>query len=647
MLELRSLVMAKYQYHGLPANDYFRLATILPGNFNDDLVVTIEDRRFLIDDLPPYEALSYVWGSEDDKQPIQISNQANVMLHVTRNLAVALRCLRLVDRPRDMWVDAICIDQSNNDEKSLQVERMGEIYRLASRVIAWLGPEEDDSSHAMKWMHYVGSQITLDETQQLIPSEDCSDPDISDQHVKLPLTERDLRSVYYLICRPWFDRLWIRQEIYLANSEAVVRCGPQEVPWSAFHLALRCIHFKHHSDSELGDQCVRRLWQLQGFIFQFLPISFVDLRDILGNCLCRDPRDRIYALQSMLRETERKFCPRPDYTKPCTQLYQEIVQQMVSRTDNLSILRDCELAAGDPSPSWIPTWTRKTTNSLRSNPLLASSSIEAQYSFLENGTLRVAGVVATVVEDCRPIPDFYERMWRGVYEEARELLSTTQIDTQYCTGISVVEALARTLVCDAVEDNMRPSSDRGLDLAVAIQAIELMICNSENDEKFFDLVNPGRQFLIQMRSSISNKQFVNCAGGYVGIAPPSAEVGDKICVLLGCDAPMLLRPLDSGEFLVVGECFVEGLSMGEALLGPLPKHTRVAYVLDETSERWHPCYLDHKTGESFLEDPRLKELPIDLTEFRADLQENPNSAFKIELDILRQRGIDVRYLDLV
>ncbi|KAI0552267.1 HET-domain-containing protein, partial [Xylaria curta] len=568
--------MARYQYHGLPTHSYFRLATIFPGNFTDDLVVKIEARQFLIDDPPPYEALSYVWGSEDDKQPIQIANQANVTLHVTRNLAVALRSLRIVDQPRDIWVDAICIDQTNNNERSLQVERMGEIYRLASRVIAWLGPEEDDSSNAMKWMHYIGSQVTLDETQQMIPSEDCSDPDISDQQVKLPFTDRDLRSVYHLICRPWFDRLWIRQEIYLANPEAVVKCGPHEVLWSAFYLALRCIHFKLHSDSELGDQCIGRMWQLQGFIFHFSPISFVDFRDILGNCLCRDPRDRIYALRSMLRETEREICPRPDYTKPCTQLYQEIVENMISRTSNLSILRDCELAAGDPSPSWIPTWTRKTTISLRNNPLLASSSIEAQYSFLDNGTLRVAGVVATVVEDCRPIPDFYERMWQGVYEEARKLLPTTRIDTKYCTGISMVEALARTLVCDAVEDNFRPSSDRGLDLATAIQAVERMICNSEYDVTFFDIVNPGRQFLIQMRSNISNKQFVNCAGGYVGIAPPSAQVGDKMCVLLGCDAPMLLRPLESGEFLVVGECFVEGLSMGEALLGPLPKHTRVA-----------------------------------------------------------------------
>ncbi|KAI1738100.1 HET-domain-containing protein [Xylaria scruposa] len=639
--------MVGYQYHDLPANDYVRLATILPGNFNDDLVVKIEARQFLIDDPPPYEALSYVWGSEDDKQPIQITNQASTTLHITRNLAVALRGLRLVDRPRDMWVDAICINQFNNDEKNLQVERMGEIYRLASRVIAWLGPEEDDSSNAMKWMHHIGSQVTLDETQQLIPSEDCLDPDISDQHVKLPFTERDLRSVYHLICRPWFDRLWIRQEIYLANSEAVVKCGPQEVPWSAFYLALRCMHFKLHSDSELGDQCISRMWQLQGFIFQFFPISFVDFRDILGNCLCRDPRDRIYALRSMLRETERELCPRPDYTKPCTQLYQEIVQKMVSRTNNLSILRDCELAAGDLSPSWIPTWTRKTTISLRNNPLLSSSSIEAQYSFLDNGTLRVAGVVATVVEGCQPIPDFYERMWRGVYEEARKFLPMTQIDAQYCTGISMVEALARTLVCDAVEDDLRPSSDGKLDLATAIQAVERMMSNSEYDETFFDLVNPGRQFLIQMRSNITNKQFVNCAGGYVGIAPPSAQVGDKICVLLGCDAPMLLRPLESGEFLVVGECFVEGLSMGEALLGPLPKHTRVAYVSEETSERLHPYYLDYKTGESSLQDPRLKELPIDLAEFRADLQENPNSALSIELDIFRQRGVDVRYLDLV
>ncbi|KAI0871948.1 HET-domain-containing protein [Hypoxylon argillaceum] len=635
--------MIEYEYHNLPSEEYIRVATIVAGKLEDDLVIRLENKRFFTDAPPRYEALSYVWGSENNKQSIQIIEHGCATLHVTQNLAAALRSLRFVDRPRDMWIDAICIDQSNDIEKGQQVERMGDIYRLAARVVAWLGLEEDDSNNGMGLMHYLGSQVTLDEAQELIPSENCSDTSIADIYAELPFTERDLRSVYHLICRSWFDRLWIRQEIFLANAEAIIKCGPSEVPWPQFHLALRCIHHKLTSESDLGDQCLERIWDLKGLIFQSLPLSVLHFRELLGNCQCSDLRDRVYGLRSLLSEGERELYSQPDYTKPWTQVYQEVAQQMISFMDNLVILRDCELAHGDPSPSWIPTWARKTTAPLRNSPLLASSSISAQYEFLGNGVLRVAGVAKATIKGHQPIPDFRNsNSWQVIYEGLRKLIpEEVGIEEKYTTSIGIVEALARTLVCDGLEDNAKPSSNTGARLDGATQTVKQMILNVEYSEEQFQLASPGREFLIQARELISNKQFVKCTNGYIGIAPPSAQVGDEVCVLLGCDAPMLLRPLGSGGFLVVGECFVEGLSMGEALLGPLPRNTRVANILDEEAGMFYCRYLDHRTGEVFLEDPRMK------TGFRTDLQQWTNASPHVSLDALRQHGANVKYFDLV
>ncbi|OAG13561.1 heterokaryon incompatibility, partial [Alternaria alternata] len=85
-----------------------------------------------------FEALSYVWGSQEGLKQITCNNMS---LSVTKNLFEALMALREGDdEDRYLWVDAICIDQNNPAEKAVQVRNMLTIYEKAVRVIAWLGP---------------------------------------------------------------------------------------------------------------------------------------------------------------------------------------------------------------------------------------------------------------------------------------------------------------------------------------------------------------------------------------------------------------------------------------------------------------------------------------------------------------------------
>ncbi|KAF1982758.1 hypothetical protein K402DRAFT_295350, partial [Aulographum hederae CBS 113979] len=87
-----------------------------------------------------YDALSYAWESDKGTTIIQVDGHH---LQVTRNLAHALRRLRRPGVARTLWVDAICINQSDNEEKSRQVGMMKNIYESASFVLIWLGPEPD------------------------------------------------------------------------------------------------------------------------------------------------------------------------------------------------------------------------------------------------------------------------------------------------------------------------------------------------------------------------------------------------------------------------------------------------------------------------------------------------------------------------
>ncbi|KAH6852765.1 heterokaryon incompatibility, partial [Alternaria alternata] len=84
-----------------------------------------------------FEALSYVWGSQEDLKQIMCNN---VSLSVTKNLFEALTALRDdVDEDRYLCVDAVCINQNDSAEKAVQVRNMLTIYEKAARVIAWLG----------------------------------------------------------------------------------------------------------------------------------------------------------------------------------------------------------------------------------------------------------------------------------------------------------------------------------------------------------------------------------------------------------------------------------------------------------------------------------------------------------------------------
>ncbi|KAL5421551.1 hypothetical protein PMIN04_005513 [Paraphaeosphaeria minitans] len=103
-----------------------------------------------------YECLSYVWGSVEDKQTIQVDDAE---LAVTKNLDGALRRLRDPDLNRILWVDAVCINQYDLGERSNQVAIMAMIYAYANRVVLWLGEEADGSKEAMELLRKDAGRV--------------------------------------------------------------------------------------------------------------------------------------------------------------------------------------------------------------------------------------------------------------------------------------------------------------------------------------------------------------------------------------------------------------------------------------------------------------------------------------------------------
>jgi hypothetical protein len=108
-----------------------------------------------------YEALSYVWGAHVGDCRIDCEGET---LFVTKNCEEALRRLRRPKKVRTLWVDSICINQSSNEEKSAQVDLMGEIYGRAKTVLVWLGeyPDHDAGGKTIRKISWFSNVFMRD-----------------------------------------------------------------------------------------------------------------------------------------------------------------------------------------------------------------------------------------------------------------------------------------------------------------------------------------------------------------------------------------------------------------------------------------------------------------------------------------------------
>lgn len=174
-----------------------------------------------------YEALSYTWGPPGKSEVfIKILSDCEAYRIVIRpSLDLALRQLRSSDSHKFFWVDALCINQPDNDEKSSQIPVMWKIYNGAFNVCVWLGAHDDESERAMNFIKEI---VELDNLEHLVQDTDSSEK---------------WAALSNLMRRPWFSRRWIVQEIALAKT-ATLYCGESSVSWRDFADAISLFNSK-------------------------------------------------------------------------------------------------------------------------------------------------------------------------------------------------------------------------------------------------------------------------------------------------------------------------------------------------------------------------------------------------------------------
>ncbi|KAH7408717.1 heterokaryon incompatibility protein-domain-containing protein [Phaeosphaeria sp. MPI-PUGE-AT-0046c] len=175
-------------------------------------IVALEDFiSSTVTEETPYEALSYTWGLE--LSPIEVFLDGCSM-QITHNLDVALRHLRDGADMKIMWIDALCINQSDVAERSSQVQLMDRIYATAERTIVWLGPAANESNVVMQKFE-----------EKVIVTSDI-----------LPI----IYFTYVLLSRPWWSRVWVLQEVALSKS-VFIHCGMHSLPLDIFLNRVDCL----------------------------------------------------------------------------------------------------------------------------------------------------------------------------------------------------------------------------------------------------------------------------------------------------------------------------------------------------------------------------------------------------------------------
>jgi hypothetical protein len=319
----------KYGYRPLDHKfgQEIRLVVLYPGQEKEDLMCEIKHVNLL--DNPVYEALSYCWGDTTLSRHIFCRGRS---VPITLNCEAALRCLRRRDRGRVIWIDAICIDQSNTTERNHQVRIMSSIYSSASQVLAFLGSQGSPQRNAS--VKRIAGYL---------------DDSLESYNRRSHVEREDLLS---FIDRPYWSRIWILQEIALAQLVTVV-VEDQTIRWtgSVIETIRQLCH--NHGVNHSG-------------VLPWVPANRPEeqsLIDVLGRsrtCSATDPRDKVFAVLGLAQKKFSDAIP-VDYTLHVNQVYLKVAVHYILDLRDLNVMKH---TLGQPldvesAPSWVPKWDLK------------------------------------------------------------------------------------------------------------------------------------------------------------------------------------------------------------------------------------------------------------------------------------------------
>ena len=612
----------EYVYAPIRAGE-IRIITLRPGAWNEPLHASLRDVR--LDNEPTYEAISYAWSSPIFDHVLYIND---TVIKITESLFTAFRRVRYTQATNGtipLWADAISINQDDIGERNQQVATMDQIFSKASKVLVWLGEANLDDEIALwtfKCFHNVGWKLIFEENfedsfeqskRSCVESPSAGLMVAPTQLRYLGVREGVQRCSAFLE-KPWFGRLWVRQEVVLAR-EAVFLCGPLAMPGQEFISALDdfyllCEHMQHEFLPKVRE--ASEIAFALRYIFTMYTGNLNSPEQNILNILHKtrtletsEPLDRVYAIRG-LAGLQASDVLSPNYTIAPEALWCEVTKFLLTSSSGpearrakaqYSILAIPALQSESSSNndiSWVPNFS--DMNHQCSNKFIIYNEVSSKgicsggnqrssqtFIFRDNGTLLARGLVITPLADvlstwtCPALGD--DQI--GTPEYWLELVKNLAIWYQRCRcfavqygGESAVDRLPYVLLQG--ERSLRNSKGAPVEKTQLSFAEFHTIWTDllRGDSAFADSVKvdgklvyddlttyfcPRHRFQFRDKTQI----LAITVDQRLGMVSDNARPGDVVAVIQGAPYPFILRQREDGYWKIVGDAFVEGIMHGE------------------------------------------------------------------------------------
>lgn len=395
-----------------------RLVYIEAESPDDKLRLRVERYEINSSSTPHYVALSYFWGDPSARRAVLCNG---IIIQVAENLYGALQRLRTTTTTTTsingsssingtaanskfrgpFWIDALCIDLSNEREKTSQVQLMGPIYSKAELVLVWLGEEDQDDIEelfdALENGIDVGDNTQLSKLNTLqgmfkevldprVPAHENLLASVLGDTLPLlldmmpgqiPIGEpsreeqracgKILQLLHNLTRRPWFTRIWVVQEILLSRK-AILMCGPHQIPWHSFcigekYILRTCQVDDPEQDGTLeGDKKYRLIADIaaipimtKSIRLQYAAKTLGTLLPYFRKCKSSDPRDKVFGMLAIASSTADLVA---DYGMGVVEVYAQATKKIIQENGSLAILSHTDRGPRMKNlPSWVPDWS--------------------------------------------------------------------------------------------------------------------------------------------------------------------------------------------------------------------------------------------------------------------------------------------------
>ncbi|KAK7714059.1 hypothetical protein SLS64_004156 [Diaporthe eres] len=604
-----------------PSLRQIRLLRVEPNP--SDLSAVLE--TVSLDDGPRYTALSYTWGTEmSSGAGIVLNRQGQTWrLPITRNLQVVLEHLCADgEEPVTLWIDALCINQADVEEKSHQITLMKDVYSGAEATCLWLGPAAEESDLAMAAIGGLYAARTY-----VLP-----DGALSEAHIE---------AINALQRREWWTRIWVLQEAMLSPNP-VIRCGNAMLPFEAFvHLDDIRLGYIRPERRSLENASGGSRFLIQGSPFRQILTSYpedkprvmagvtplAEYSHMVDQFDATNPRDKIYGLLGLGMPSDVQFLA-PDYSQSVADVYTRATARFLIQYQELIWLQfdNDNKSPRHALPSWCPDYSTEPGRPPRGyiaitavgpDPYCASGSscwgaaklfISGLFPTPAWNELHLRGLDFDAVEYVGPNP-FVEPYTGHVFAERMENVRVRNAQTRdnvlvwekavlakwqrdgfpYAPlGMGQSEAFWRALMWDRDWDKNKVPLEHGryFDAWLGRADVDASYA-AANSSAGMDEVEVRRTFVKPFTdcciSRSHGRSFVITKRGYVGLAPFKTCVGDKVAVLQGGTVPFVLReraaatpgvgingaagPVEPTKLRCefVGEAFVLGIMEGQAV----------------------------------------------------------------------------------